>query len=196
MTGYQPKKYLYLYNIISKYFSLTLAFSLLSFMIYLTDYSSKLFALPHSFSFEVKGSIYRFTLSTDIVKTLRTSCFSILKICNSLVIKIEFFFCPTFIFLLSFIILLLLPSFLTFFLSFCLFSFFHLFIPLVLCFYPFHLSNFWWFFLYIILLSFFLPSFVSIFLSLFILSFIFSFLFVLPPFLCLFLRLYIWVRCL
>ena len=142
MTGYQPKKYLYLYNIISKYFSLTLAYSLLSFMIYLTDYSSKLFALPHSFSFVVKGSIYRFTLSTDIVKTLRTSCFSILKICNSLVIKIEFFFCPTFIFLLSFIILLLLPSFLTFFLSFCLFSFFHLFIPLVLCFYPFHLSNF------------------------------------------------------
>ena len=123
MTGYQPKKYLYLYNIISKYFSLTLAFSLLSFMIYLTDYSSKLFALPHSFSFEVKGSIYRFTLSTDIAKTLRTSCFSILKICNSLVIKIEFFFCPTFIFLLSFIILLLFPSFLTFILSFCLFSF-------------------------------------------------------------------------
>ena len=67
-------------------------------MIYLTVYSSKLFALPHSFSFVVKGSIYRFTLSTDIVKTLRTGWFSILKIRNSLVIKIEFFFCPTFIF--------------------------------------------------------------------------------------------------
>ena len=137
-------------------------------MIYLTDYSSKLFALPHSFSFVVKGSIYRFTLSTDIVKTLRTSCFSILKIRNLLVIKIEFFFCPTFIFtffytsspssFLSHFLPFFLPPFLlsflyssrSLFLPFSIFQVFPLYYP-----------------------SFFLPSFLCFFLPFFVCFFVY-----------------------